>query len=170
MAAFIPPSAYRRRDRGTSACYLLKCYKRVPPIYASFYDTRFAAALSAALGMVCLNVSTRMTCMHVIIEPIFQTGDFFAVCVPFLLTELFFYTIMYKLKGRKFICMKKTTYAVLYDGYAAWRLQQTATGAAAKAEKEHPVRSVSLSFTGDILMEDALYNWMGKGYSFKNLF
>ena len=31
--------------------------------------------------------------------------------------------------------MKKNTYAVLYDGYAAWRLQQTATGAAAKAEK-----------------------------------
>ena len=39
-----------------------------------------------------------------------------------------------------------------------------------KPKKENPVRSVSLSFTGDILMEDALYNWMGKGYSFKNYF
>ena len=39
-----------------------------------------------------------------------------------------------------------------------------------KPKKENPVRSVSLSFTGDILIEDALYNWMGKGYSFKNYF
>ena len=39
-----------------------------------------------------------------------------------------------------------------------------------KPKKEHPIRSVSLSFTGDILIEDALYNWMGKGYDFKNYF
>ena len=39
-----------------------------------------------------------------------------------------------------------------------------------KPKKEHPIRSVSLSFTGDILIEDALYNWMGKGYDFKNSF
>lgn len=39
-----------------------------------------------------------------------------------------------------------------------------------KPKEEHPVRSVSLSFTGDILIEDALYNWMGKGYDFKNYF
>ena len=39
-----------------------------------------------------------------------------------------------------------------------------------KPKKEHPIRSESLSFTGDILIEDALYNWMGKGYDFKNYF
>ena len=39
-----------------------------------------------------------------------------------------------------------------------------------KPKKEHPIRSVSLSFTGDILIEDVLYNWMGKGYDFKNYF
>ena len=39
-----------------------------------------------------------------------------------------------------------------------------------KPKKEHPIRSVSLIFTGDILIEDALYNWMGKGYDFKNYF
>lgn len=39
-----------------------------------------------------------------------------------------------------------------------------------KPKKDHPIRSVSLSFTGDILIEDALYNWMGKGYDFKNYF
>ena len=118
---------------GTSACYLLKCYKRVPPIYASFYDTRFAAALSAALGMVCLNVSTRMTCMHVIIEPIFRQVIFRCLCAISLnRAVLLYYNV--QIKGKEIICMKKILMLCCMM-LCCLELQQTATGAAAKAEK-----------------------------------
>lgn len=37
-------------------------------------------------------------------------------------------------------------------------------------KKENPIHTVSLRFTGDILIEDALYNWMGSDYDVKDYF
>ena len=141
----------------------LKCYKRVPPIYASFYDTRFTAALSAALGMVCLNVSTRMTGMHVIIEPIFRQAIFRCLCAISLnRAVLLYYNV--QIKGKEIICMKKILMLCCMMAMLLGGCSRQQPAPQPKPKKEHPVRSVSLSFTGDILMEDALYNWMGKGY------
>lgn len=39
-----------------------------------------------------------------------------------------------------------------------------------KKEAPSTIHKVSLSFTGDILIEDALYAWMGKDYDFKDYF
>ena len=37
-------------------------------------------------------------------------------------------------------------------------------------KKENPIHTVSLRFTGDILIEDALYNWMGSDYDVRDYF
>ena len=93
------------------------------PIYASFYDTRFAAALSAALGMVCLNVSTRMTCMHVIIEPIFRQVIFRCLCAISLnRAVLLYYNV--QIKGKEIICMKKILMLCLSLIHISFRINE----------------------------------------------